>query len=43
VEQYLDFARRLGDRYSIMERGSIVLEGKTSELTDASVKKHLAF
>ncbi len=43
VEQYLDFARRLGDRYSIMERGSVVLEGKTSELTDASVKKHLAF
>jgi urea transport system ATP-binding protein len=43
VEQYLDFARRLGDRYSIMERGTVVLEGKTSELTEASVKKHLAF
>ena len=43
VEQYLDFARRLGDRYSIMDRGAVVLEGKTSELTEASVKKHLAF
>lgn len=43
VEQYLDFARRLGDRYYIMERGAIVQHGKTSELSDASVKKHLAF
>jgi urea transport system ATP-binding protein len=43
VEQYLDFARRLGDRYYIMERGSMVQGGKTSELTEESVKKHLAF
>src|SRR5690606_42108961 len=43
VEQYLDFARRLGDRYYIMERGTMVQGGKTSELTEESVKKHLAF
>jgi urea transport system ATP-binding protein len=43
VEQYLDFAKRLGDRYSIMERGSVVHEGRTADLTDALVKKHLAF
>jgi urea transport system ATP-binding protein len=43
VEQYLDFARRLGDRYYIMERGTMVQDGKTSELTEESVKKHLAF
>ncbi|MBW8887330.1 MAG: urea ABC transporter ATP-binding subunit UrtE [Fibrobacteres bacterium] len=43
VEQYLEFARRLGDRYSIMERGTVVLEGDTAGLTEASVKKHLAF
>jgi urea transport system ATP-binding protein len=43
VEQYLDFARRLGDRYYIMERGTMVQSGKTSELTEESVKKHLAF
>jgi urea transport system ATP-binding protein len=43
VEQYLEFARRLGDRYYIMERGTMVQNGKTSELTEESVKKHLAF
>jgi urea transport system ATP-binding protein len=43
VEQYLDFARRLGDRYYIMERGTMVHNGKTSELTEETVKKHLAF
>ena len=41
VEQYLDFARRLGDRYYIMERGSIVAEGETSGLTDEIVHTHL--
>lgn len=43
VEQYLDFARRLGDRYYIMERGTMVQGGLTSALTEESVKKHLAF
>jgi urea transport system ATP-binding protein len=43
VEQYLEFARRVGDRYYIMERGTMVQNGKTSELTEESVKKHLAF
>ena len=43
VEQYLEFARRLGDRYYIMDRGTMVQNGKTSELTEESVKKHLAF
>jgi urea transport system ATP-binding protein len=43
VEQYLDFARRLGDSYSIMERGCVVRSGVTSELTDEIVKRHLAF
>jgi urea transport system ATP-binding protein len=43
VEQYLAFARRLGDQYYIMERGTMVQGGKTSDLTEESVKKHLAF
>lgn len=43
VEQYLDFARRLGDRYSIMERGTMVHSGLTADLTDETVRKHLAF
>ncbi len=43
VEQYLDFARRLGDQYYIMERGTMVQNGATENLTEESVKKHLAF
>ncbi len=41
VEQYLEFAWRLADAYSIMEKGSIVAEGKTAELTEEVVKRHL--
>ena len=41
VEQYLDFARSLGDTYYIMERGSIVAEGETQNLTDEIVHTHL--
>lgn len=43
VEQYLDFARRLGDDYYIMERGSMVLSGDIAGLTEENIKKHLAF
>ncbi|MBI3330009.1 MAG: urea ABC transporter ATP-binding subunit UrtE [Nitrospinae bacterium] len=41
VEQYLEFAWRLADAYSIMEKGAIVAEGKTAELTEEVVKRHL--
>ncbi len=41
VEQYLDFARSLGDLYYIMDRGSIVAEGETRNLTDDIVRTHL--
>jgi len=41
VEQYLAFARRLGDFYSIMAKGAIVSQGKIDELDSAMVKKHL--
>lgn len=41
VEQYLEFAWRLADAYSIMEKGSIVAEGKMAELTEEVVKRHL--
>jgi urea transport system ATP-binding protein len=43
VEQYLDFARRLGDDFYIMERGSMVMGGDISLLTEEHIKKHLAF
>jgi urea transport system ATP-binding protein len=39
VEQYLDFARGLADRFFVMERGEIVLSGKGSEMDDASLRR----
>ncbi len=41
VEQYLDFARELADRFAIMDRGAVVAKGEISELTDAVVRQHL--
>jgi len=41
VEQYLQFAQRLGDSYYIMERGTIVSQGLTQELTEEVVRRHL--
>jgi urea transport system ATP-binding protein len=43
VEQYVDFARRLADYVYVMEKGTIVLEGKLQEMADADVKRYLAF
>ncbi len=41
VEQYLDFCLDVGDRFYIMDRGSIVAEGPISQLNDDIVKQHL--
>jgi len=41
VEQYLEFALELSDHYFIMSRGSIVSEGKTENLSQDDVQKHL--
>ncbi len=41
VEQYLDFCLDVGDRFYIMDRGSIVAEGPISHLNDEIVKQHL--
>ena len=43
VEQYLDFAMKLADRYYVMEKGAIVLSGATAELDREAVKPYLAF
>src|ERR671924_164403 len=43
VEQYVDFARRLADYVYVMEKGSIVLAGKIQDLSEADVKRYLAF
>jgi len=41
VEQYLDFCLNVGDRFYIMDRGSIVAQGPTAHLNDDIVKQHL--
>jgi urea transport system ATP-binding protein len=41
VEQYLDFCLDVGDRFYIMDRGSIVADGPISQLNDDIVKQHL--
>jgi urea transport system ATP-binding protein len=41
VEQYMEFAARLADTYVIMAKGSIVAEGKASDLSEEQVKQHL--
>jgi urea transport system ATP-binding protein len=42
VEQYYDFARRLADRYLVMERGEIVKRGDGREMERDGVRKLLA-
>jgi urea transport system ATP-binding protein len=41
VEQKLPFARRLGQRFVIMDRGRTVASGAMPELTDQLVQRHL--
>ena len=43
VEQYLEFAKQLGDGYYVMERGAVVLSGSIADLDEEKVKKYLAF
>jgi urea transport system ATP-binding protein len=43
VEQYVDFARRLADYVYVMEKGAVMLAGKIQELSEADVKRYLAF
>jgi urea transport system ATP-binding protein len=41
VEQFLDFALAVADRYYVMEKGTIVSEGVAAELADNTVREHL--
>ncbi len=41
VEQFLDFVKKLGDRFYIMNRGKVVAAGITKELTENLITKHL--
>jgi urea transport system ATP-binding protein len=42
VEQYLDFARELGDRFVVMDRGAIVLTTGRAEMDEAALKRAMA-
>jgi urea transport system ATP-binding protein len=41
VEQYFEFARRLADSYVVLNRGEVVASGKTCDLDEANVRRHL--
>lgn len=41
VEQYLQFAWRLADTYYVMEKGTIISKGSTSDLSEEEVQQHL--
>jgi urea transport system ATP-binding protein len=42
VEQYLDFAQELGDRFAVMDRGSIVYAGDKANLDEGALRRALA-
>ncbi len=42
VEQYLDFAQALADRFLVMARGEIVQRGARAELEPAALRRYLA-
>lgn len=43
VEQYLHFTKRVADNIYVMDRGSMVMNGSISELTEATIRKYLTF
>jgi urea transport system ATP-binding protein len=42
VEQYFDFARELAQTIAVMDRGDIVLAGRSEELDEADVRRRLS-
>ena len=42
VEQFVEFAVGLSDMYYMMEKGTIVAQGSSGELTEATVREYLA-
>jgi urea transport system ATP-binding protein len=43
VEQYFEFALELADRCYVMEKGAIVMEGRTDQIDTEALKPYLAF
>jgi urea transport system ATP-binding protein len=42
VEQYLDFAKELGDNFVVMDRGAIVYTSTRADLDEAALKRAMA-
>jgi urea transport system ATP-binding protein len=42
VEQYFDFARELGDRFAVMDRGAIVYAAAKAEVDDAVLRRAIS-
>ena len=42
VEQYLDFAQELGDRFSVVDRGAIVYSSARKDLDEAALKRAIS-
>jgi urea transport system ATP-binding protein len=42
VEQYLDFARELGDQFAVMDRGSIIYSCDKASLDEVALKRAMA-
>ena len=41
VEQYFDFAVALADRYAVMDRGRIVMQGAAADVDEAEVRRRM--
>jgi len=41
VEQYFDFAQSLANRFTVLDRGEVILDGAPDEFDEAEVRKHL--
>jgi len=42
VEQYLDFARELGDHFAVMDRGQVVYTCNCADIDEKALKRALA-
>jgi urea transport system ATP-binding protein len=42
IEQYLDFARELGDHFAVMERGAIVYASDKASMDEGALKRAMA-
>ena len=42
VEQYLDFARELGDHFAVMDRGAVVYAASRAEMDEDALKRAMA-